>query len=382
MGLDSALNFPSGWRLLFRGVRGRLLGSYVVLVLVLLVGLAAAFSSMQVLRTHFTHTVNTVDALSETVSQIEKRLDVQETSIRGYLLTGNDTFRQAFSASSEGLPALQVKAAALLAADSAGAVLLHSLENNARAWQVWAAPRLRQPAARERDSPNFVSDMLHEKALFDAVYRSEDQLTAYLVAARAQDLQSSLKAVDTSGGIFFWVLILTGGFVALVAWLTIRGIMRSFDQLVRAATRIGQGDLGVPIEIGGAVEFARLGTYMDWMRRQLDTQRVLSEILGSSLQVDSVWAAFAADVRDSGPVDQLILSELDADGALLTTLYTEGPTADHVQEASRRMLVEDSLSLVQPNQRCLVHPDISLLPLNRDSATPRPVYVWDFALRP
>ncbi len=119
MGLDSTLNFPSGWRLLFRGVRGRLLGSYVVLVLVLLVGLAAAFSSMQVLRTHFTHTVNTVDALSETVSQIEKRLDTQETSIRGYLLTGNDTFRQAFSASSEGLPALQVKAAALLAADIA-----------------------------------------------------------------------------------------------------------------------------------------------------------------------------------------------------------------------------------------------------------------------
>ncbi len=224
--------------------------------------------------------------------------------------------------------------------------------------------------------------MLHEKALFDAVNQSEDQLTAYLTAARAQDLQSSLKAVDTSGGIFFWVLILTGGFVALVAWLTIRGIMRSLDQLVRAATLIGQGDLGVPIEIGGAVEFARLGTHMDWMRRQLDTQRVLSEILGSSLQVDSVWAAFAADVRDLAPFDQLILSELDADGALLTTLYTEGPTADHVQEASRRMLVEDSLSLVQPSQRCLVYPDISLLPSNRVSATPRPVYGWDFDLRP
>src|SRR6185312_13863777 len=112
VGLDSALYFPSGWRLLLRGVRGRLLGSYVIVVLVLLVGLAAAFSSMHVLQTHFTHTVNVVDALSETAGRIDKLLNVEETSTRGYLLTGNQAFIHDFSAASGRLPALRAKALA------------------------------------------------------------------------------------------------------------------------------------------------------------------------------------------------------------------------------------------------------------------------------
>ncbi len=362
MGLDSALNFPSGWRLLLRGVRGRLLGSYVILVLVLLVGLAAAFSSMNLLRTHFIHTVNIVDALSETTAGIERRLDAQETSFRVYLLTGDLAYSRAFSVSAATLPALTSKADSLLVADRVGGILLRTLETNEHAWQAWAAPRLRQPAATERDSPRFVSDMAHEKALFAAVNQSEDRLTAYLAAERAEDLQASLKAANTTGGVFFWVLLITGGIVAVVAWLTIRGIMRSLDQLARAATTIGQGDLGAPIEIGGAVEFARLGAHMDWMRRRLDTQRILSEILGSSLQVDSVWAAFAADARDLVPFDQLIISEIDPDGVLLTTLYMEGPATDQIGEGRRQALAEHSLSSIEPTQRCLMHSDITVLP--------------------
>jgi signal transduction histidine kinase/CHASE3 domain sensor protein len=361
MGHDSALNFPSGWRLLIRGVRGRLLGSYVILVLVLLVGLSAAFSSMQVLRTHFIHTVNTVDALTETVMRIERRLDAQESTARGYLLTGDPSDVGPYVAAEDALPALTTKAAGLLVADRAGSGLLRTLENNEKAWHAWVAPRLQQPVDRERGSANFVNDMLRERALFAAVNQAEGRLTAYLAAERALDLQGSLKAVDTSGGVFFLVLIITGGFVAVVAWFTVRGIMRPLDQLARAATTIGLGNLSAPIEIGGAVEFARLGANMDWMRRQLDTQRVLSEILGSSLQMESVWAAFAAHARDLVPFDQLVISEIDPAGVLLTTLYVAGPTPGQCLEGSRQVIQEHSLSLLQPSQPFLLQSDISLL---------------------
>src|SRR5260370_4238504 len=107
-----------GWRVAFRGVRASVFGGYAALVFVLLVGLTAAFSSTQLLRTNFTHTVNTVDALSTTVAQITKLRDDEETGLRGCLLTGDAPFQQPYLAASKALPALQRRADTLMVGDA------------------------------------------------------------------------------------------------------------------------------------------------------------------------------------------------------------------------------------------------------------------------
>jgi signal transduction histidine kinase/CHASE3 domain sensor protein len=365
MGMDAMPRFSSDPRGLFRGVRGRLLGSYVVLVFGLLFGLAAAFSSMQVLRTHFMHTVNTLDAVASTVSQIENLRHEEETSLRGYLLTGDAMFTRRYEAAARTLPLLQGRAGELLAGDARGRALLAAMRMDAETWEAWVVPYLGRSAALGRGSSPVVAAVLRENTLFNRVNQSSDHLTAYVAATRAKDLQTSLKAVDQTGGINFLVLVGTLGLVAVVAWLTTRAIMGSLGQLARAATLIGQGDLARPITVSGAAEFTRLGDHMNWMRRQLNVQRTLAEILGSTLHLDSVWAEFAADARDLVSFDRLSLWAIDGDGVMMTLLYAEGRASDLLGSGIRVPLMETTSSLVQPAQPCLLLPDLTALALEQ-----------------
>src|SRR5579864_7600013 len=150
--MNAVSRFSSGPRAIFGGVRGRLLGSYVVLVLGLLFGMSAAFSSMQVLRTHFIHTVNTLDAVASTVSQIENVRHEEETSLRGYLLTGDAMFARRYEAAARTLSSLTAHADVLMAGDAWGRALLEAMGTDARAWEAWAAPYLGQSARLDRGS--------------------------------------------------------------------------------------------------------------------------------------------------------------------------------------------------------------------------------------
>ncbi|MGH2386771.1 MAG: CHASE3 domain-containing protein, partial [Chloroflexota bacterium] len=353
-------------RTIFRGVRARLLLSYVVLVLGLLFGMTAAFSSMQVLRTHFTHTVNTVDAVANTIFRIENLQNEEETDLRGYLLTGDALFLRRYQAAARALPPLQDHADALLAGDTRGRALLGAMRTDAGAWQTWAAPYLAPSTALDLGAPNVATVVRQGNTLFDQLDGSSSRLADYVSAERTKDLQVSLKAVDETGGVNFVVLVGMLGLVAVVAWLTMRAIMGSLGRLARAATVIGQGDLARPVIISGAPEFVRLGEQMDWMRRQLYVQRRLAEILGSTLHLDSVWAEFAADVHDLVPFDRLSLRAIDQDGEMMTVLYAEGSASNVLGAGTRLPLSETCGSLVQPGQRCVLLPDLAAMALVDD----------------
>jgi signal transduction histidine kinase/CHASE3 domain sensor protein len=362
MGMDSAPTLFSGWRGIFVGVRGRLLASYIVLVLGLLFGMTAAFSSMQVLRTHYTHTVNTVDAVARAVSRIENLQHEGEAGFRGYLLTGDPMFMRRYTAASRALPSLETRANDLMRGDARGTTLLEAMHADARAWQAWAGRYLRQSTAHERGTPTQTADVLHENTLFDRLGQTSGQLTDYIAAERANDLQVSLKAGDRAGGINFLVLVGMLGLVALVAWLTTRTIMGSLGRLAGAATMIGRGDLARPIAISGATEFTRLGDHMDWMRRQLYVQRALAELLGSTLHLDSVWAAFSAGARDLAPFDRLSLWAIDAAGEMTTVLYAEGMASVRLGAGVTLPYRTVSSSLVESTQRYLLLHDLTAVP--------------------
>ncbi len=362
VGIDWVPDVSSGWRGIFRGVRGRLLAGYIVLVLGLLFGMTAAFAGIQVLRAHYTHSVNTLDAVAGAVSRIENLQHEAEAGLRGYLLTGNPMFRRRYADAVRALPALQQRASHLMALDAPGRALLGAMRSDARAWQAWATPYLQQSGLPDLGSPRLAADVLHENTLFDRLDQSARRLSNYLATERAADLRVSLKTVDQTGGVNFIVLLGMLGLVSLVAWLTMRGIMGALGRLAHAAMVIGQGDLGRPITISGATEFTRLGRQMDWMRRQLHVQRTLAELLGSTLHLDTVWAAFSAGTRDLAPFDRLSLWAVDATEEMMTVLYAEGLASERLGAGATLPYPAVSSSLVQPTQRCLLLHDLTSLP--------------------
>jgi signal transduction histidine kinase/CheY-like chemotaxis protein/CHASE3 domain sensor protein len=352
---------PHGWRAAFRGVRALLFGGNAAMVFVLLVGLVAAFSSTQVLSTNFTHTVNTVDALSTAQAQGIKLLEDEETSLRGYLLTGDKTFLQPYTAASHELPPILARVERLLAGDARGHALLESILKDGQAWATWATPYLHQSPTQARTSPGFAASMLHGKVLFDQFRQSSDRLSVYLEEQRTRSLRESLTAVDRTGGILFWVLVGTVGLMVVIAWLTSRGITRSLDRLGYAAKVISLGDLEQPIAASGAIEFARLGRSMDHMRRQLLSQRALGEILGSSLHLDDVFTQLVAGVRELTPFDRLSVSLIDDDGDTMVTAYATGVASEQIMAGTRRAVAQSVTGKVFQTQRMLVRADLTTL---------------------
>src|ERR687883_919944 len=128
-------------------IRVRLLVSYVVMIG--LPGLAWAVTAFMTSTLHATyaHTVNVVDALSTDVVLRTKLMDDEETSLRGYLLTGQLIFLQPYAAARAALPALRRRTVAPAQADPhlrrEAAVMLR----RAQAWEAWAQQVLRQPRA-------------------------------------------------------------------------------------------------------------------------------------------------------------------------------------------------------------------------------------------
>ncbi len=356
------MSAPRSLRKVFGGVRARLLTSYAALVFVLLLGLSAAFSGAQTLHASFIRTVNTVDALSTMTVQTTQTLEDEQTYLRDYRLTGDRVLLQQYAALARTLPALQKSMGSHLVTDAQGSTLLTALWQDAHAWQTWADASSRQSPAAGETSSATIASTLHEDLLMKRFRLVADQITGYLNAARAQDLQESLVEEQRTGGVLFWVLLMTVGLGVAVAWLTTRAITRSLGQLDRAAMVIGQGELDLPVTVHGATEFVRLGQSMDAMRHLLRAQRTLAEILGSSLHLEATWAEFATGARALVPFDHLSLHALDGEGAVLTTLYAEGRALDQENVGAGRLLQETSTSLVLSAPHCLILPDLAAVP--------------------
>jgi signal transduction histidine kinase/DNA-binding response OmpR family regulator len=351
-----------GWWHARRRILTRLLGGYLLLVVVLGVGFGVANSDTMLVSSRFTHTVTTVDALSTTVVEIVKQLDDEETGTRGYLLTNSAVYLAPYYQAERVLPSLRARVDSLGASDAPTRALIAAMRRQSLAWQRWARALLRQPLTLARGSPILLGQMQEGRVLFDHVRVASDALIRYLDGRRQRDLKSSLDAVQRTKvllGIIFYGTVLL---LVVVGWLTTRAVTRPLERLSKAARAIGRGELDQPVAVEGALEFVRVGRSMDRMRRELKSQRNLAEILGSSLRMDEVGDRFAAGVRDLVPFDRMSMSALDGTGTVLTTLYTTGAVKEKPAVGTRRPLAATSTSLLRPSQQCMVLPDMAALP--------------------
>ena len=240
-----------------------------VVALLVFTWIVAVFSTNE-LRGSYVHTVQQTDALNAALLEAGKLRDDEETGLRGYLLTRQKGFLEPYTAAQVELGPLGQRITALLVGDPGISSLTVQRIAYAHTWEAWAAGVLKHPLPL--GSAQFIAQQERGRALFDRYRFATTRITAALDRERQADLANSLNLL-TRVNLIFGVLF--AGALALglfLGWRTIRAVTLPLDALGRSAQAIGNGDLSMPVSVGGAGEFIQLGKNMEWMRAQLADQ--------------------------------------------------------------------------------------------------------------
>jgi len=254
-----ARRFPRGIGML------HLVGYLAVLGLLCAAG-GAAIAGISTVRDHYTHTVEVTDALNAAVLDQIRHLDDQETGLRGYLLTGQASYLQPYSAAARDIPSLRARSLALAQDEKGAEPLVAAVVNDGDRWQSWAtqvvaAPRLSGAALLAQQNVG--------KRLFDSQRASAARMTSFLNATRQRTHSQSENAMTMALWVVGILMILAAIGMALVSWLVTRAVSLPLRSLGQAADRVGDGKLDEPITVSGTVEFQLMAARLDQMRVQL-----------------------------------------------------------------------------------------------------------------
>ena len=218
----------------------------------------------------------------------------QETGVRGYAITGDDTYLQPYT---DGVAAMDTAVAQMrgyLRSDDVDvSVRLTALMDTADTWRsrfaepVIAATRAgdRAAVARLLAGPTSTG-----KQLFDAVRVAGASLTSELSSARAEavaQVQSSVRYLIIAVAVGFGVVVLASGtvFAGVRRW-----VIAPVARIGAASRRVSNGDLSHPVTGGGPAELDDLAHDVEAMRTRIvgelaeaDAARAVSERTSTSL---------------------------------------------------------------------------------------------------
>lgn len=242
-----------------------LVGYLAVLVLLLAAG-GAAVSGINIVRDHYTHTVDVTDALNASVLDQIRLLDDQETGLRGYLLTGQASYLQPYNAAAGKISGLRARSLTLARAESGTMPLVAAVVGAGDRWQSWATQVL---ASTRLSGAALLAQQNVGKQLFDGQRAAVAQLTAFLSATRERAHRQSDNAMTQALWVVGILISIAAISMAVVNWLVTRAVSLPLHALGQAARRVGDGELEEPIIVRGTVEFETMAARMDQMRIKL-----------------------------------------------------------------------------------------------------------------
>jgi signal transduction histidine kinase len=209
-----------------------------------------------------------VDEIDPARLQVQFLLDAyldQETGVRGYVLTGEQSFLAPYT---DGLTQATVARNALgplLAHNRRALGLLAAVDQQAGEWSAQFA----RPAVANPSAYSSTTRLNQSKALFDRLRSDFSNLDTALADSRAQDvhnLHQSAAILAVVLGVDLAVLVLAGmaGWLMLNAW-----VARPIERLGGDARQVADGQLEHPVSPSGPPELEQLGTDVDSMRRRL-----------------------------------------------------------------------------------------------------------------
>jgi len=234
-------------------------------------------------------------AVQNQVSALNTAYVDQETGQRGFMLTGDPTFLQPYTAGVAAADRLLTELRASRARDAEWAQRLDAVAVAGRAWTTQAA----QPQIEARRNgpvpPAQLEAMtLTAKQLFDQVRTQLGALntrTNELITQQINRIHAAQRLANyIQVGAAAVMLAVVAGFVALLQ----RVLTRPVNNLVRDVRAVADGDYDQPIHAGGPHEIAVVADAAETMRESLRTNTAR---LIEAERVDE-QARLAADLHD------------------------------------------------------------------------------------
>lgn len=241
----------------------------VVVWLIRLVLAACVLVSVWLLQAGTTGTQRLTDQLvpaAAAASRLEVALTAQESSLRGYLLTGS---RALLAGNTQGRADERTEVGELrrlLAGDRAALADVTAIEQRAELWRAqlvepvlaWTPGTRMDPAVLERGRVDF--NAVRAALAAQQRHLSQEQ------ADGAAGMSNASVRTDIAFGLVLIGLVASAG---LLTGMVRRGLIRPLDRLGLDAERVSEGEFSLRIESVGPAELVELAEHVDRMRDRL-----------------------------------------------------------------------------------------------------------------
>ncbi len=220
--------------------------------------------------------VNVIDPAALQAQQLDNALVNQETGVRGYALSAQQTYLAPYT---DGVAAEASSIASLrqvVGQLPAGTVAdLDSVINQAHYWRThYAEPTISQ--VTRTGKPAVSPDIVLGKADFDALRAKVAVLETDIASARAHAVAELADAGDALDGVFIAVAIGLALIVVVLALGLRATAIKPLHHLAAQARQVAGGDFGHDVTVRGPREVTNLAADVNTMR-----QRILQELAAS-----------------------------------------------------------------------------------------------------
>ena len=272
----------------------RIVGVAVLALLLFSVGSVVAGGIALVSLNHARNRViNVIDPATVAAQQLDNALVNQETGVRGYALSAQQSFLSPYTdgtaAEQTAINSLRQLASQLPAATTSD---LNSVIDQARLWRTnYAQPTIAQVGRTGK--PAVSPDITTGKAAFDALRSKVGVLQADVTSARSSAVATLNDAATTLDAVFIAVAIGLALIVALLALGLRATAIRPLHRLAAQVRRVAGGDFEHEVTVRGPREVTHLAADVNTMR-----ERILQE-LSATQENNAILQAHATELQRS-----------------------------------------------------------------------------------
>ena len=229
--------------------------------------------------------INVIDPATLAAQQLDNALVNQETGVRGYALSAQQSFLAPYT---DGLPVEQAaigtlrRLASQLPADTTKD--LASVTSQAQYWRThYAQPTISQVSRTGK--PVFSPDITTGKTDFDALRARVAALQADVTGARSSALATLNDASDTLDAVFIAIAIGLAVIVVVLALGLRATAIRPLHRLAAQVRQVAGGDFEHEVTVRGPREVTHLAADVNTMRERILQELAATKETNASLQV-------------------------------------------------------------------------------------------------
>jgi signal transduction histidine kinase len=252
----------------------------------------------------------TANEVRSAIDSVDRAVVEQEAAMRGYVITGTQSFLAPYDASREVQQQQGERLTALLRQEGLSTVPVQNVADIMATWRQQVGDREIAAVRRDDGSAGALVRSGAGMALLQRAQGQLDTLRTDVNRHTADAVTQVSSAQDRTVALLIGTLVLTGLLVVLRVVLTVLQVTRPLTRLVEDVSTVAGGDLEHPVPGGGVPELKRLSGAVESMRLRLLAERTAaarSSLLegqeqerrrvATGIHDDTVQAAVAANLR-------------------------------------------------------------------------------------